>query len=274
VAAPRYWFPFPFRDELDVLECSLYENYDRVHRFVLAEATLTHQGRPKRLFYDENKSRFAQYADKIIHVVVTDLPTREQVFDPWVRERAQRDAVLPAFMPFTDPDDIVINSDMDEIPSSAAFEQNPAPVLGGILDLRFATIDTPGTPGVTQTLARASAVTSVDQLRQQRWTFPPYAPAGWHLSWIGGQQAIAEKLECFCHLEAYEAGVQANNANVMWRYGMGALGPNPPEPAPILDIPWVSSREERDALPWDQQSPMWVHERLCPDIWWRPREEA
>ena len=270
---PRYWFPFMLNGELDMLEAALFENYDRVHRFILTEATLTHQGRPKPLFYDASQGRFAQYADKIVHVVCDYLPSREQEPDPWVRERMQRDAGLAAFMPATDPDDIVIVSDVDEIPSSAAFEQEPAPFLGGNLYLRFAAADTPGSPGVMQVLARAGAIGSVDQLRQRREHFPAYDKAGWHLSWLGGQAAIAEKIECFCHLEAYDWATRANNADVMHRYGMGVLPDDGTiTPAPVLDIPWVDSREERDALPWEQQSPMWVHRRLCPDSWWRPKD--
>jgi hypothetical protein len=275
VSEPRFWHPFMLNSELDMLECALYENYDRVHRFIVTEATVTHQGRPKPLWYDGHQGRFGQYRDKIIHVVVTDLPTREQVADPWVRERRQRDAALYAFMPQTDPDDVIINSDLDEIPSSATFGQRPDPYLGGRLDLRFAAVDTPGTPGVMQSLSRASAVGSLSRMREERETYPPYDHAGWHLSWVGGQEAIAEKLECFCHLESYEAGRRANDANVMYEHGMGRT----PEdggsgPAPVLDIPWVDSREERDHLPWAQQSPMWVHRRLCPDLWWRPRVAA
>jgi len=273
VSEPRFWHPFMFRDELDMLECALYENYDRVHRFIVTEATVTHQGRPKPLWYDDNRGRFGQYRDKIIHVVVTDLPTREQVFDPWVRERRQRDAALYAFMPQADPDDIIINSDVDEIPSSATFAQRPDPFLGGRTDGRFATVDTPSSPGVMQSLARASAVGSLSQLREARESYPAYERAGWHLSWLGGQRAIAEKMECFCHLEDYEGGKRANDANLMWRYGMGrALDDGSVRPAPVLDLPWVDSREERDALPWERQAPLWVHRRLCPDVWWRPKD--
>lgn len=271
MSAPRYWFPFMLNWELDMLECALEENADRVHKFVLVEATLTHQGRPKPLYYDDHQDRFEQWRDKIIHVVVDDMPTREQVPDPWVRERWQRDCAMLAFMPKTDPDDIVIVSDLDEIPSTAAFEQNPAPFLGGCIDLRFATVDTPGTPGVMQVLARAGAIDSIDQMRQRRDRLPRYERAGWHLSWLGGQAAIAEKANCFAHLESYDDTMAANDANVMWTYGMSRVRPDGSvEPQPVIDIPWVDSRQERDALPWELQSPLWVHRRLCPDVWWRP----
>ena len=273
MSPPRYWFPFMLNWELDMLECALFENYDRVHRFVVIEAPLTHQGRPKPLYYDENRARFAAYGDKIIHVVCDYLPTYEQVPDPWVRERMQRDAGMAAYMPQAEPDDIVIISDLDEIPSTAAFLQDPRPYLGGCIDLRFATVDTPGTPGVMQVLARAGAVASADQLRQQREMFPRYDRAGWHLSWLGGQDRIREKANCFAHLEDYDACNEANDQDLMWKYGQSRAEPDGSvHPAPVIDIPWVATREERDALPWEQQSPLWVHKRLCPTVWWRPKE--
>jgi Glycosyltransferase family 17 len=273
VSEPRYWLPFMLNWELDMLECALYENYDLAHRFVLVEATLTHQGRPKPLYYDNNKSRFEAYSDKIIHVVCDYLPTREQTLDPWVRERMQRDAGQMAYLPQADPDDIIIISDLDEIPSTAAFRQDPQPFLGGNIYLRFATVDTPGSPGVMQVLARAGAVSSIDQLRQRREALPSYDQAGWHLSWLGGQDAIREKANCFAHLESFDAAHAANDANVMWKYGMGRLSEDGSiHPAPVVDVPWVDSREERDALPWELQLPMWVHRRLCPEVWWRPEE--
>lgn len=270
MSTPRYWFPFMLRDELDMLEAQLFENYDRVHRFIVVEATRTHTGAPKPLHFDACKSRFDVYGDKIIHVVCDYLPDAEQVPDPWVRERMQRDAAMAAFLHLTDPQDIIIVSDVDEIPSTAAFSQNPDPFLGGNLYLRFCTVDTPGSPGVMQVLARAGAVSSVDRLRQVREALPPYDRAGWHLSWFGGQDAIREKIACFCHQEVAAEANKANEANVMWLYGMGRDGPV--DPAPVAEVPRVSSREERDQLPWHLQAPMWAHERLCPDNWWRPKE--
>jgi Glycosyltransferase family 17 len=281
----RHWFPFMLRDELDMLECQLTEHYDNVHRFVVVEAPVIHQGgRPKPLHYDNNKSRFAAWSDKIIHVVADYLPTDEQLgaltadqkyHANWTRERMQRDAAMAAFMPFTDPDDIVIVSDIDEIPAPAAIAARPAPFLGGNLYLRFAAVDWDGTPGVMQVLARAGAIGSIDRLRQLRESFPVLDRAGWHYSWFGGQQAIDEKLDSFCHTEVIAGGKRANAANVMYRYGMGELPADGTiRPGRRLTIPWVDSFEERDSLPWEQQAPLWVHRRLCPDIWWAPNEEA
>jgi hypothetical protein len=63
---------FTFFNELELLEMRLHELADVVDRFVLVEATRTHTNQPKPLFYHENRARFADFADKIIYVIVDD----------------------------------------------------------------------------------------------------------------------------------------------------------------------------------------------------------
>lgn len=83
-----------------------------VDRFVISEATETFSGLKKPLYYEENKAMFAEFEDKIIHVVVEDTPqggTHE-------RDTFQKNAVTRGLAGCTD-DDIVIFSDLDEIPN-------------------------------------------------------------------------------------------------------------------------------------------------------------
>ena len=63
---------FIFYNELDMLEYRLSILYDVVDYFVICEASRTFVGKPKPYFYNENKERFSRYADKIIHVMMTD----------------------------------------------------------------------------------------------------------------------------------------------------------------------------------------------------------
>jgi beta-1,4-mannosyl-glycoprotein beta-1,4-N-acetylglucosaminyltransferase len=46
---------FMFYNELDVLNIRLYEIYDIVDNIVLVESTKTHTGKPKELYYLNNK---------------------------------------------------------------------------------------------------------------------------------------------------------------------------------------------------------------------------
>src|SRR4051812_8686559 len=106
---------FPFFNELDVLDIRLHELDGVVDRFVLAEADKTHQNHPKPFYFEQNKQRFEKFADKIIHVKVTDMPDGP---DAWVRENHQRNA-LRRGLAECKADDVIILSDADEIPRAA-----------------------------------------------------------------------------------------------------------------------------------------------------------
>ena len=257
----RHWVAFMFRNELDMLKCQLHEHYDDVYRFVLVEAAVNHQGRSKPLFYAEHSSEFAQWADKIIHVVA-DLPPADQCNDPWVRERAQRDAALSAMNAAgLAGDDIIVNVDVDEVPSAAALRAEPDPVTGLMLRYHPFAVDWEGAPGANGTLVRASyarQVGSLSAIRAMKDIQPPPYPViadgGWHLSWLGGPAEIREKLHAYCHLETFVSAMAANDRNLMYGQGKGDVLA---APVKAVDV--------------DESWPRWVYERRCPASWFRPR---
>ena len=103
---------FQFFNELDMLKIRLNVLNDVVDRFVISEATETFSGIKKPLYYEENEEMFAEFEDKIIHVVVEDTPeggTHE-------RDTFQKNAVTRGLAGCTD-DDVIIFSDLDEIPN-------------------------------------------------------------------------------------------------------------------------------------------------------------
>ena len=89
-----------------------------VDKFVLLEATRTFSNQPKPLYYQENRGRFAKFADKIIHVVVNDSPDTS---DAWEVQRVQRNCIARG-LTHCRPDDWVLVSDLDEIPRATAVE--------------------------------------------------------------------------------------------------------------------------------------------------------
>jgi beta-1,4-mannosyl-glycoprotein beta-1,4-N-acetylglucosaminyltransferase len=109
---------FTFFNELELLELRLHELSGVVDKFVLVEATQTHSNRPKPLYYQENRSRFSGFHDKIIHVVVDDLPVST---DPWVPENFQRNCIGRGLAGCR-PEDFVLVSDLDEIPRASVVE--------------------------------------------------------------------------------------------------------------------------------------------------------
>lgn len=110
---------FTFYNEFDVLDMRLHELADVVDRFVLVEATKTHSGKVKPLYYKESQSRFAEFADRIVHIVVDDFPSSN---DAWVLERFQRNAIARG-LDGCRPDDVVLVSDVDEIPRATAVQE-------------------------------------------------------------------------------------------------------------------------------------------------------
>ena len=104
-------------NELDLLELRLSELAPVVDRFVIVEANRTHKGTLKPLYYAENKARFAEWHDKIVHVVCPlgddgdGLPAIRR------REMQQRNSILEGIRDCAD-DDILLISDCDELPRS------------------------------------------------------------------------------------------------------------------------------------------------------------
>lgn len=103
---------FQFFNELDILKIRLHVLNPVVDRFVISEATETFSGLKKPLYYEENRELFAEFADKIIHVVVEDTPEG----DTHYRDTFQKNAVTRGLAGCND-DDIIIFSDLDEIPN-------------------------------------------------------------------------------------------------------------------------------------------------------------
>ena len=61
---------FTFLNELDILEFQLSEIYNIVDYIVIIEGDLTHTGLTKQFFFEEHKSRYDKYMNKIIYIKI------------------------------------------------------------------------------------------------------------------------------------------------------------------------------------------------------------
>lgn len=111
---------FVFYNELDILEIRLHTLAPFVDHFVLVESPRTFTGQPKPLVFEENKARFAEFQDKIIHVIDDDMP--EHADSTFVREAHQRSAIGRG-LGEARAEDLIIVSDADEIPKPAALAE-------------------------------------------------------------------------------------------------------------------------------------------------------
>jgi len=114
--------------ELDMLDVRLHELDTVVDFFVIVESTLTFSGKPKPLYYELNKSRFAKFADKIIHIVNDSIdlslaaaPDGKGGYTALSEKDAKKLYVIHKRgilkgLEQASPNDIIIVSDIDEIP--------------------------------------------------------------------------------------------------------------------------------------------------------------
>lgn len=216
---PRRFDAFPFAGtptELLLLECRLTELYDTADKFIIVEATTDHMGNTKPLNYLEHECTFKPWADKIVYVVADDLPTVADNDWFWAREHAQREYIGEGLrLVEANPDDILLQSDLDEIPKPLAVRNvNPGPASSVVSFQQrghFWAVDWQmPTPWQGTTACRVSHVESLRResvspfaaMRDARnMTRPTTIPnAGWHFSWLGGNwEAWNLKHRMFCH---------------------------------------------------------------------------
>jgi len=120
---------FMYFDEDLLLDLRLHSLDKFVKKFVITEATYTHNGTKKKLNFDINK--FKKFKDKIIYLVVDQQPknifnvldsdTKEQrgeklILNGMARDYFQREN-LSRGISESDDDDLILISDLDEIPN-------------------------------------------------------------------------------------------------------------------------------------------------------------
>ena len=111
---------FMFFNELDQLALRLDELDTIVDRFVLVEAAHTLAGVEKPMFFQEHRDKFAKYLDRIVHVSLPGLPplAQDDEASRFRLEAFQRNAIMLGLLQCElKDDDIVLISDVDEIPS-------------------------------------------------------------------------------------------------------------------------------------------------------------
>lgn len=195
---------FTFFNELDLLEVRLNELNNYVDYFVLVEAEESFTGNQKPLHFENNKERFKEFLDKIIHVKVEKRPG----LGDWPRQHFQRNCITRGLKD-ADPEDIIIISDIDEIPRGSVIPGN-LPVgdeivafmvryYGYFLNRRIFRTN-PKYPGLDRDfmsgprLVRKSSLKEPEKIR----SFPgnrckKVEDAGWHFSWMGNMEVIELK---------------------------------------------------------------------------------
>lgn len=244
---------FTFFNELDMLDLRLHEMAGVVDRFVLVEATRTFSGKPKPLWFAENRDRFAGFP--IEHVVVDDMPTGR---DAWAREAHQRDAIVRGLGGLA-PDDVVILSDVDEITRGAVLPwlKDECPAVCGLeMDFCYYRVNwLVGKWDQAKAMRRSYLHGRLpDGIRKGRYAdgataVPAVADAGWHYSYMGGTDAIRQKIDAYSHQE-FNLPAYTDPAHVeeCIRSGRDLFGRFPLTPVADPDVPaYLAANRERYA---------------------------
>jgi len=214
---------FPFFNELDLLRIRFETLYDVVDKFVLMEAPWTHQGDAKPLYFEENRHLFSDYDDKIIHVVMEAHPFERLKQDPWRLEELQRNAIYKTLQTCCGENDLILVSDVDEIPSdvsvkkmlelvaqdSKSFCVCTMPLYRYYLNLTHALSDHSkgywhGTCGILFGQIGEQSLSALRHSRMMHKKVRKYkkyeiSNGGWHLTSLGGYEQFVKKHEAFAH---------------------------------------------------------------------------
>jgi len=230
---------FLFYNELDLLELRLNVLNDSVDHFVINEARETFSGKVKPLFFLENRERFKKFESKIIHNVIdssmslaspppflehyfTHLDLRLQhkhggkpvrsLHESVRREIYQRDSIIVGLNGLADKEDIILLSDVDEIPDPNVLEGIVSRFdnqkvyhfeqrwfiywINNLCNRRWF-----GTRAFSYGLLDGK---SLDQMRfptedSTLFNDDVINNAGWHFSYLGGVENIRNKLDSLAH---------------------------------------------------------------------------
>jgi beta-1,4-mannosyl-glycoprotein beta-1,4-N-acetylglucosaminyltransferase len=206
---------FTFYNEIDLLTYRLNILNDVVDYFVIVEATHTHTGKEKQLFYQENKHLFEKFNHKIIHIIVDDFPHKYPNIDfekkeQWNNEKFQRNCISRGIDKLSlQSNDVITITDLDEIPNPKILEQiknNDVIVDINIIELDFyyynlnSKMDHLWHHSKILTFEKYNELNiTCDKIRF--YSCPIIKNAGWHLSYFGNEKFIKNKLENFSHQE-------------------------------------------------------------------------
>lgn len=248
---------FIFFNELDLLDIRLNILNDKVDYFVLIESTISHAGKDKPLYYNENKHLFEKFNHKIVHCIVDDTPNTFQEArlafmnpkdelhknilmhclttsntageEQWLREFYQHESIRRGLMMAgLDDNDLVFNSDVDEMWNPD--NQYPVDdhnviklkqhVMTGFLNLRSSE-EWFGTYYTKYKNIKNASANHLDTVSKTQHLF--LDNGGWHFTYQGGLERIKTKLENFGHQE-YNNDQVKNVVQQRLDAGMDVLG--------------------------------------------------
>ena len=219
---------FIFYNEIDLLYYRLSILNEFIDKFILVESTLTFTGELKPLFYLENKNKFEKFNDKILHIIINDMPYKQpninyNLNNQWANEYHQRNCIKRGVeqlinQNFLNDEDIILTSDVDEIPNpnilinaknnTLSFNHNTLNKLA--LDMYYYNLyyrigegsNWHGIKLLTfKTYKNIGLTFQQMRLWEHSHNVPIIGNGGWHLSYFGDIKFITNKIASYSHQE-------------------------------------------------------------------------
>lgn len=208
---------FLYFNEKELLELRYEILKDVVDGFIITDANRTFKGDSKPFTCVDTLRDLGIPEDKV-QVLHVELPSKEDILNPWVREYAQRDA-LAVGMRMTPPDSVFFFSDVDEIPKpesllkavelakqdSERCVRLSMPMFYGRADLRVVnpaeSKDKAPNNWICGTVVLHSHLDqTLSQIRRnENDLVVGDCDAGWHFSWMGDRERLKTKVQSFSH---------------------------------------------------------------------------
>jgi beta-1,4-mannosyl-glycoprotein beta-1,4-N-acetylglucosaminyltransferase len=217
---------FMFSNEYDILEGRMEYLDSAVDKFVIVESNINHNGTTKKLNFLENINRYSKFMHKIFYYPVfidknaydfvnksDDPGNRDTGF--WKVENFQRNHISKALEFFND-EDIVMISDVDEIPHKYAIElakfhlAPDNPLIGFKQDMFFYNFNQKQSKpcwGTVLSTNKTARQKTPQWIREHRWyqQIPHVEYGGYHLSFWGSPKSISDKIVIAPHQEYHSS---------------------------------------------------------------------
>jgi beta-1,4-mannosyl-glycoprotein beta-1,4-N-acetylglucosaminyltransferase len=206
---------FIFYNEIDLLNYRLKILNSVVDYFVIVESTHTFTGKNKSLTFNENKHLFSEYQDKIIHIIVDDIPYKYPNInvsnnEQWKNEHFQRNAISRGLSTIKlTNNDLIIIADLDEIPDPRTLtyiKTKNVPISFNILYMDFYYYNLNTKHRDKWTSAKIISFAKYNEYNSccediRHIYAPIIVNGGWHLSYFGDSNFIQNKINNFSHQE-------------------------------------------------------------------------
>ena len=212
---------FTYFNEKELVELRIKYLNPIVDFFVVVESNITFAGKKKNWnFPDVLKNKLEEFSHKIqyhqLNIEISEIQNEESWIiddikgdDYWRVENFQRNYIKKACNKFSD-DDILIISDLDEIPSikklnfilSSDFKKiSPVALEQHLFHLDCNYLRLESWRGSIVTTMQICNANSPQKFRRLRNRISHFTDGGWSFSSFGGYERVKEKIESYAHSE-------------------------------------------------------------------------